>query len=738
MKRIKQAAENHPYLCLFTAVTLGILAVFGVYLLGLRPFTINNDQVFEYTELYREWVRLIEGMFKGKGLPMYSWNTFLGNDFYASMAFYTTGDIFLPLYFLFGNVQRFLFCEMILCVYISAFAMYRYLRISGIRRYSVRFFISMIWAFGGWAVLFFGQYMFQRFFAFIPLLFAGAEQFFRQRKRLPFILASAVLFYHSFYYMWPLSLFLLIWAAAREAEMKHGAREFLQDAAELLGCYLVGFLLSGFLSVPAILYILSNPRIGHSEASGIFWPLKVTVGYIMSFVTAPFPLYSRFPNIFQINDNAYGYWYSQFITIIPLTAAFSYIRKNRIWALPLCGLLAAVLIKPLSSAMHGFSDASMRWNFVIEFLMLALAARRLDEDTAPRDLKKPGMIYLCICALLAILLPLTGTAQLPAHLLHMLSIAVCLSAGMLTLYLLYRNRTAAYILSLVQVIAYAALMCNTWYIDVPDGGWRINESMMRYLQDTDDELIFRTQIGMEDVIPSGLNMNTSLKYDYLSARTYESTYDTNILPFLELCGTDQIRLDITDPWALNALGVKYWLAKDEASLPPELSFEYVSQISDLSVYRSLSYRGFGYTMASVEPLSALHTTADLEKALYCSEEDLPDYAKYGGEAVRFSADIRTTNYLAGSIELSSPNILYIAVPDNSGWTVRDNGAVIDTVPVNLGFMGIPLEAGSHRIELSFMTPGLKAGILCTGAGFVLTVLIFVFEYIQRKRSAKEK
>ena len=77
-----------------------IFMIFGIYILGGREFLFNADQRLQYNYFYDEWLRLIEKFITNGEFPFYSWNTFLGNNFYASKAYYVVGDIFLPFLFL--------------------------------------------------------------------------------------------------------------------------------------------------------------------------------------------------------------------------------------------------------------------------------------------------------------------------------------------------------------------------------------------------------------------------------------------------------------------------------------------------------------------------------------------------------------------------------------------------------------------------------------------------------------
>ena len=91
------------------------------------------------------------------------------------------------------------------------------------------------------------------------------------------------------------------------------------------------------------------------------------------------------------------------------------------------------------------------------------------------------------------------------------------------------------------------------------------------------------------------------------------------------------------------------------------------------------------------------------------------------------------HYLEGSIHLDHANILLVALPDNPGWSVMVDGRKAETVTVNGGFIGIPLEAGSHTVTMNFITHGLKTGCvmmvlgLCSLAGLL---------YMERRKRAE--
>lgn len=92
---IKEWFDNSKKLLLVLSLIIIFFVLF--FLIINKPFILGNDQSFQYNIFYKEWLRLIEEFLNGGGLPMYSWNMYLGTDFYSSMGYYCTGDIFLPI-----------------------------------------------------------------------------------------------------------------------------------------------------------------------------------------------------------------------------------------------------------------------------------------------------------------------------------------------------------------------------------------------------------------------------------------------------------------------------------------------------------------------------------------------------------------------------------------------------------------------------------------------------------------
>lgn len=98
-------------------------------------------------------------------------------------------------------------------------------------------------------------------------------------------------------------------------------------------------------------------------------------------------------------------------------------------------------------------------------------------------------------------------------------------------------------------------------------------------------------------------------------------------------------------------------------------------------------------------------------------------------------DIKDTfNSISGNINAPSDGTVYISLPYQDGWTATVDGKDVEIVEFLEG-IGIPVSAGQHKITISYMTPGLKAGGLIS----LITLILFIgFIIFDRKVLSKRK
>ena len=90
--------------------------------------------------------------------------------------------------------------------------------------------------------------------------------------------------------------------------------------------------------------------------------------------------------------------------------------------------------------------------------------------------------------------------------------------------------------------------------------------------------------------------------------------------------------------------------------------------------------------------------------------------------------------MTGTISVSENKLLCLSIPWSEGWTAYVDGQEAELFPANTMYMGLALEAGDHTIELSYCTPGLKAGLCISAAALGCWLLLFLTDRKRRKKS----
>lgn len=137
----------------------------------------------------------------------------------------------------------------------------------------------------------------------------------------------------------------------------------------------------------------------------------------------------------------------------------------------------------------------------------------------------------------------------------------------------------------------------------------------------------------------------------------------------------------------------------------------------------------GYTSCTITfPKKGEILLSDLE--IWCQPMDA--YAEQI-EALRTEVlENVETNWrgLTGTISTSKDKFLCFSIPYDEGWTAYVDGEKLELVQANIGFMGVELPAGDHKVELKYWPPGMTLGIALSGTGVAGAA---VLAFWQRKR-----
>ncbi len=754
--------ENTLLTVLLAFILLNAVAgfIFLPYLFMDRAFILGWDMRVLYASNF-ENLRTVMMNLKNNGImPFWSWSSFLGNDFYSTKLFYFQ-DIFdypfaltaLP-YSEIIPVQTYL-------KFMTAGLSFLYY--AGVNRCSRRSALisSLIFAYSAYNLQTMMHPFFASFFVFLPLYFAAVDRYILNRKKGLFIFMVFFLFMNNYYLFYSVSLFTIlyyIWRWDREYRTMKG---MLPSAFVLIGCYLIGFAMSGIAVLPEAVSILANSRIGSRSAvllfdrilpyldflSGLFLPTSM----LANRETAISMLYSY--DTVNRSVMAVFLWSSSLTGLLVPQYLFGR-NRNTVSRISIAVICAVGLVPILSSVMHGFSEPSFRWLGSVSFFLTAMILPLLDDgETDRRVLAWSAITAVLITALSPALTALLSGIPLAEILPEYWLALVCLPTLLIIWFLLYRNRKALVIIPVLAelcVVSYFSFFGNPPFSELgkPDmdrtatilGEKGYYQSWMNMLDGNNPRQFIRNYVDSWGVY-WGLSTNYNLYYDLMGVMGYDSTYtaSTNDLKLLnEEKVVDYLpwTFNVTDPDIMTLVSTKYAIVSEEEQVPFH-NYRFAADYAAMKVYENLDYYNLGKTYTRVmtydeyEPAKA----SLLSDVLICHKEDLAEIsALLGKEEVRgFTEAVPAGNNLYAKITTAEKGFAVMAVPWHKGWSVTVNGTPVRTYAVSGGLTGIPVVSGYNEIVMTFTPVGLRAGAFLSAGGCALFLLVLVIDpFIRRK------
>jgi hypothetical protein len=168
--------------------------------------------------------------------------------------------------------------------------------------------------------------------------------------------------------------------------------------------------------------------------------------------------------------------------------------------------------------------------------------------------------------------------------------------------------------------------------------------------------------------------------------------------------------------------------KDKADIPYPAGF--ANGVQDLGTVQSGS---FTVTMFSdnLPPKNTYKVPADPIRGLDPTAVDakLAQLRSGGVTGVHWNS-----TGLSATTTGDSAATVFLSVPTIPGWSVTVDGKPVKTTELLGAFTGVPVQAGTHRISMSFAPPGLYAGIGGSTVGLLALGGVWWF---QRRRAAAQ-
>ncbi len=762
-----------PTLLILTlAIALICACMFMPNILAHLPVTYGTDLKPEQVFFNAELTHLIARFFETGALPFYSWNMFLGTNFYASQSFYIMGDLYTYAGLLLNSMNFFdrtLILE-IVKFFVSGLSMAWLLKQMG---YSslIRILGGMAYAFSGWAIFYSGQLMFLSFYTFVPLYLAGIERYLRYGKKFVFLFSTAVLLFSHWYFFYSLSLWTPLYYTWRYFLIRGHFKRFVPETLKLIGVYGIGVGLAGVMFVPGVIYIMDNNRIGLNTHLFYFDQLQVYLHQLVSSFV-PNYLYIYRNNIFETNWHVTRELCLWAGSVVGIAAVQFLAFKDKVFrkATALLYLvLLLFLVLPLgNAAMHGFSEPSFRWTFLLTLVNILVACHILEHEDQidSRFLKISAAVIALICALAvpAAALVQGRLSQLQQYfpqwgLFVLYGVLILIAAAVLMIRNLRLRKTLLLLLATAEFAGSGMALYITSMDTSERGTYEFFDRVTHVLQTEEGQLnqmldsldpqnptqFYRVYVPHDSLYWS-YSHNMSIIYQMKGLMTYDSTYAPSlnqlrdIAPQVSEFNSGMI-FNIKDPDLVTFLNTKYALVLSEEELPDASRWELIDDdyLGSIRVYLNRDYRPLGTTYHQAVtyeqfqqqqlPLSALNDTVIIR------QEDLDAIQPWLNAQTNTAMDSvsYTGNQLFATCTAEEDTFMVITLPYDAGWQIQVNQQTVPVYNVSGGFIGIPLKAGENQILMTFTPQGFKEGALMTLAAAAATVVLFLVERRKKRR-----
>lgn len=754
---------------------LGLILIYYVIYKGLMingQIIVKNDFIDQHIPFYIELENLLKN-----GFPFWSWNLFLGTNFWASKAYYLIGDLYAWLTILFNIFFNNIVSSLSLAFILKLTVTYTLIFIF-IKRFKLNIFLtlgfSLYFTLSGWNTTFIEHPFYMSFYSIIPLLLIGIYDYYLTGKYFWLVISVSILVSINFYLFWVISiLVLIIWLFLNLMDNKlSNLKQFFKTSFRLLLLYIIGVLIASIVWFPAVLHIIQTNRLG-SYLNEYDWWSTLNVASFITFSLIP-RLNYFFDGIFK---DTWYYFHQISIYIGVLTILiiphciyiFHDKRKNRSY-FALLILSIILLVSPKIGLFFHFTY-SLRYTLIISIIWFLIALDVMKE-IEKIDLKAVFIIesvYILFYLLIKFYFLSTIYDNLPPHIeeLHLLDISLILSfiySIILILFKFYKGRK-----SIVNVafIFFGLVMCfEVSYFNKFVFQSHIPIQSIKYFSDNDlDRAINDLKIFDKGFYRVYHNFDKSvyLNYENISmisniktVVTYDSVYQyplINFLTWFRQYPNTNWHFRFYEPTFFKILNVKYAII-DTEYIDENVNNFFAYPIEGMKygkyqIYKYYNNDFIAFSYNKFDKISKLNQITKEDKyevyqisdkllsTLYLDDQEYEEvnFSDYSTLTTQlfFEPSNISNNYIEFSFNTDSKNAVFFSIPFDKGWKVYDNDNALKVYNVQGGFIGLFLNEGLHRLVFKYVTPGFKTAILITFFSLILFVVVLIYD---RKRKIK--
>lgn len=737
------------YIILFISALILVAPFF------VNGFLIKNDFLLQHVPFYQEFYHMLDARSLG-----WSWNYFIGINFWASKAYYMVGDIFAWIGYIFYklniSITNVLFLLTFIKLLIAGIGFEAFMQRIKINA-NIRILFAIAYMGSSWITIFNEQPVFITFYAFVPYLLMGMEDYLQRNKIGVFTVFSAFILMAQYYLAWPLCIFLLVYWIVRYIQLneKFVISNFLIKSFKIFGLFIVSLMISAIIWLPSLLHLLSSPRLSTDAQLidyGLLWSfddaLQILQNFIIPVIKSDISLYR-------------GYWYyfyqiGIYCGCFSVLLAFLYLfshddKKSKITNLILLGFGLIILLSPQIGILFHFTY-SLRYTFITEIIILIIAAKALDSMVNGIKINKVIIIIISLIifggiGLLCFAIPNYRGLDIrnyPEFKMYLLAIVMMILYCLILISLNGKTLNLLIIFGIAEILLQGnTAMFYQINADDIDQEYLDNENIYREIVSDIrqiDQSFYRVYFDHD-------LSNLGLYFNIPTASTYDSTYEYCLHDFLYMIREYpdvEWNFKMDYPQLYELVDIKYVITNE--CLDTSKWQYYGNEIKRyedgyiLYAFDSInpalgrSYNQFidkkEMMAKSEDDQYYLHEIME-QMNVQAIVDDPKEYAKYhNADIIYLDPSYISNDTVVFEFESDDDQFIFFSIPNDKGWKVYDNDQKLEKVDVNGGFIGIEVPAGKHIIRMEYSIYGIKIAGMLSFTG-VLAFLIILWRNKQK-------
>jgi uncharacterized membrane protein YfhO len=239
-------------------------------------------------------------------------------------------------------------------------------------------------------------------------------------------------------------------------------------------------------------------------------------------------------------------------------------------------------------------------------------------------------------------------------------------------------------------------------------------------------------------------------FGYYGSSSYSSFNNINYTNFLTALNVLPPNSEVHTRWSVGLLndaalslfgGEKYALVEDPMPYQRALQYEFVKRYEKGYLFRNARFLPFGLAFDHYLTEDAFHKLPGDEKSLVLLhvvvvssesegenlglaranlsdvEQDARNLSLADLASARRKTALQLTSFnqtrFAGTVSLPQKSILVLQTPFDRGWHAVQDGQPVPVLKVDVGLLGVGLDAGEHNVQFRYQNPVLVTSVLAT-------------------------